>query len=80
MSTIRRLRDRGVLCPRGIRHASGLRREARAEVRVTIEKVLDAGLLSVYTPEFLRQKTTAVFQHVYEAHYGAGNSVYDRSK
>jgi len=52
------------------------RQQARAEVRVTIEKLLDQGLPRVYTPLLFEQKTTAVFQHVYDAYYGAGRSVY----
>ena len=52
------------------------RQQARVEVRVTIEKLLDLGLPRVYTPELFEQKTTAVFQHVYDAYYGAGRSVY----
>jgi len=52
------------------------RQQARAEVRVTIEKLLDQGLPRVYTPELFEQKTTAVFQHVYDAYYGSGRSVY----
>ena len=53
------------------------RQQARAEVRVTIEKLLDQGLPRAYTPELFEQKTTAVFQHVYDAYYGAGRSVYE---
>jgi type I restriction enzyme R subunit len=52
------------------------RQQARAEVRVTIEKMLDKGLPRIYTPKLFEQKTTAVFQHVYDAYYGAGRSVY----
>jgi type I restriction enzyme R subunit len=52
------------------------RQQARAEVRVTIEKLLDQGLPRAYTPELFEQKTTAVFQHIYDAYYGAGRSVY----
>jgi len=52
------------------------RQQTRAEVRVTIEKLLDRGLPRAYTPELFREKTTAVFQHVYDAYYGAGKSVY----
>jgi type I restriction enzyme R subunit len=52
------------------------RQQSRAEVRVTIEKLLDQGLPRIYTPELFEQKTTAVFQHVYDAYYGAGRSVY----
>ncbi|MGD0819231.1 MAG: type I restriction endonuclease subunit R [Desulfomonilia bacterium] len=52
------------------------RQQARAEVRVTIEKLLDQRLPRAYTPELFKQKTTAVFQHVYDAYYGAERSVY----
>jgi type I restriction enzyme, R subunit len=52
------------------------RQQARAEVQVSIEKLLDQGLPRAYTPELFEQKATAVFQHVYDAYYGAGRSVY----
>ena len=52
------------------------RQQARAEVRVTIEKLLDRGLPRAYTPELYEQKTTVVFQHIYDSYYGAGRSVY----
>jgi type I restriction enzyme R subunit len=52
------------------------RQQARAEVRVTIEKVLDQRLPKAYTPALFEQKSTAVFQHVYDSYYGAGRSVY----
>ncbi len=52
------------------------RQQARADVQVTIRELLDAGLPEAYTPELYEQKTTAVFQHVYDAYYGAGRSVY----
>lgn len=52
------------------------RQQARAEVRVTIEKLLDKGLPRAYTPELFEQKTTAVFQHAYDAYCGAGRSIY----
>jgi len=52
------------------------RQQSRAEVRVSIEKVLDQGLPRAYTPELFEQKTAAVFQHVYDSYYGDGRSVY----
>lgn len=52
------------------------RQQVRAEVRVTIEKLLDQGLPRTYTPELFDQKASAVFQHVSEAYYGAGRTVY----
>ena len=47
-----------------------------AIVLVTIETLLDQGLPRAYTPDLYEQKTTAVFQHIYDAYYGAGRSVY----
>ncbi len=52
------------------------RQQARAAVRVAIDKILDDHLPRAYTPELFRQKSTAVFQHVYDAYYGSGRSVY----
>lgn len=52
------------------------RQQARAEVRVIIEKVLDAGLPRVYSPELFNQKSSAVYQHVYDAYFGTGGNVY----
>ncbi len=52
------------------------RQQSRAEVRVAIERFLDEGLPTVYTRELFAQKTTAVFEHIYDAYYGAGRSVY----
>jgi type I restriction enzyme, R subunit len=45
-------------------------------VRVTIQKMLDTGLPKIYTPALFEQKTTAVFEHVNDANYGAGRSEY----
>jgi len=52
------------------------RQQARAAVRVAIDKLLDDHLPRAYTPELFRQKSTAVFQHVYDAYYGSGRSAY----
>ncbi len=52
------------------------RQQSRAEVRVTIEKILDQTLPSRYDSTLFNQKSAAVFQHVYDAYYGAGRSVY----
>jgi type I restriction enzyme R subunit len=38
--------------------------------------MLDECLPDAYTPELYEEKTIAVFQHVYDAYYGAGQSVY----
>ena len=52
------------------------RQQARAQVRVTIETLLDQGLPEAYTPEICEKKTAAVFRHVYDCYYGEGRSVY----
>ena len=52
------------------------RQQSRAAVRVAIEEILDADLPSAYTPEIYERKTSLVFQHVYDAYYGQGRSVY----
>jgi type I restriction enzyme, R subunit len=52
------------------------RQQAHADMRVTIEKLLDQGLPRIYTPELFEAKTSAVFQHIYDAYYGAGRSAY----
>jgi len=52
------------------------RQRSRAQVRVTIEKVLDQGLPEAYTRKLFQQKTEAVFQHIYESYYGAGRGIY----
>ncbi len=52
------------------------RQQARADVRVTIEKVLDQGLPKLYTPEIFETKSAVVFQHFYDCYYGGGQSVY----
>ncbi len=52
------------------------RQQSRAQVRLTIEDVLDKGLPGIYIPELYQKKCDAVYQHVYESYYGAGKSVY----
>jgi type I restriction enzyme, R subunit len=52
------------------------RQQTRAEVRVTIETLLDLGLPTVYTSDLFEQKSTAVYQHIFDAYYGAGRSIY----
>ena len=50
--------------------------QARAQVRIAIEDVLDAGLPRAYNPELYRSKCSALFEHVYESYQGDGDSVY----
>ena len=40
--------------------------QARAQVRLAIEDVLDEGLPRVYSPELYKQKCSALFEHVFE--------------
>jgi type I restriction enzyme, R subunit len=50
--------------------------QARADVRVTIETILDQGLPDIYTPELFEEKSAAVYQHVFDSYYGDGKGVY----
>jgi type I restriction enzyme R subunit len=52
------------------------RQQSRAAVKVTIETILDSELPPVFTPEVYGRKANLVFQHVYDAYYGQGKSVY----
>ncbi|MBN1524911.1 MAG: type I restriction endonuclease subunit R [Spirochaetales bacterium] len=53
------------------------RQQSRAEVQVTIGKILDKDLPeAVYSKVLYEEKYVAVYQHVYEAYYGAGKSIY----
>ena len=53
------------------------RQQARAEVRVTIETLLDEGLPRAYTPELYQAKSDLVYQHVFDSYFGAGRSIYE---
>jgi len=52
------------------------KQEARAQVLLTIQEVLDSGLPRSYTPQVYQQKCDAVYQHIFEAYYGQGQSIY----
>ena len=51
------------------------KQQAKANVQVTIEEMLDR-LPPSYTREVYLQLCTDVFQHIYESYYGQGNSIY----
>ena len=51
------------------------KQQARVNVKVTIEEILDM-LPPSYTLEIYSQLCTEVFQHVYESYFGQGKSVY----
>ncbi len=53
------------------------RQQARAAVRVAIDDVLDKGLPNSFTPDLYRHKCDLVYQHVYEAYFGGGKSIYE---
>ena len=51
------------------------KQQAKADVQVTIDQMLDK-LPPSYTQEVYLQLCTEVFQHVYESYFGQGKSVY----
>ena len=50
--------------------------QAQAQVRLTLDQVLDDGLPGCYTDELFNQKSEAVYQHVYDSYYGEEKSIY----
>ncbi len=50
--------------------------QTRAQVRLAVENILDKGLPQPYTPELFNQKSEAIYQHIYDAYYGEGSSIY----
>ncbi len=52
------------------------RQQSRAQVRMTIETMLDQALPKPYTPNLYREKCDAIYQHIYDSYYGAGQSIY----
>ena len=53
------------------------RQQTRADVQVTIDKLLDAQLPEKYTPDVFQEKCQLVYQHVYESYSGEGQSIYN---
>jgi type I restriction enzyme R subunit len=51
------------------------RQQARADVRLTIEELLDH-LPARYTAPLYQEKCQAVYTHIYDAYYGGGQSLY----
>ncbi|GAJ00670.1 unnamed protein product, partial [marine sediment metagenome] len=51
------------------------KQQSRADVKVTIEKMLDE-LPKSYTRDIYEHKCSLIYQHVYESYYGQGQSVY----
>tara|TARA_Y100000310_G_scaffold46195_1_gene42924 strand:- start:3180 stop:3872 length:693 start_codon:yes stop_codon:yes gene_type:complete len=52
------------------------KQQAKAAVRVEIEKQLDDGLPNAYTRKLFLIKCQMIFQHFYDNYYGDGKSVY----
>lgn len=52
------------------------KQQAKAAVRVEIEKELDSGLPDSYTRKLYLIKCQMIFQHFYDNYYGDGKSVY----
>ena len=52
------------------------KQQARAEVKLAIQVILDEMLPECYSKELYDQKCEEVYQHIYESYYGDGNSVY----
>jgi type I restriction enzyme, R subunit len=52
------------------------RQQARADVKLTIETVLDE-LPRNYTPDVWQVKCDTVYQHVFDSYAGAGQSIYE---
>ena len=50
--------------------------QARAQVRLAIEDLLDEGLPTPYAKDLYQAKCEALFEHVYESYRGDGESVY----
>ena len=53
--------------------------QARAQVRLAVENILDDELPEPYTPELFKQKSEAVYQHIYDSYYGERKSVYTQN-
>ena len=51
------------------------RQQSRADVRLSIEKILD-GLPEAYTRALYQQKCEVVYGHIFDSYYGAGQSIY----
>ena len=55
------------------------RTQSRAEVKETVNSILDEGLPQPYTRELFGQKSEAVYQHIYDSYYGEGKSIYSET-
>ncbi len=54
------------------------KQQARANVFVTVRDTLKQRLSGLYTPEMSKQKCDEIYQHIFDAYYGQGQSLYDK--
>jgi type I restriction enzyme R subunit len=52
------------------------RQASRADVKVSIKKILDGGLPEIYDKALYQLKSQTVFQHIYESYFGAEAGIY----
>ena len=52
------------------------KQQARAQVLLTVRKMLDEGLPRSYTPTLYERKCDEVYQHIYDSYFGQGRSIY----
>jgi type I restriction enzyme R subunit len=52
------------------------RQQTRAQVRVTIEEVLDQGLPDKFTPAVFQQKCEDIYKHIFDSYLDGSHSVY----
>lgn len=54
------------------------KQQTRADVKFTIESILDKCLPGSYTTEIYNEKCGFVYQHIYNSYYGVGESIYSK--
>ena len=52
------------------------KQQARADVKLAIQVILDEMLPECYSKELYERKCEAVYQHIYESYYGEDSSIY----
>ena len=53
------------------------KQQSRAGVRLCIEQMLEQLPTPPFTPNLYQEISDATYQHVYEAYFGEGNSIYE---
>lgn len=54
------------------------KQQARASVKLEIEKTLDIALPQSYSVEEYSQKSEIIFQHFYDNYFGEGKSIFNQ--